>query len=103
MSSVGVKLVVIHYYPVITTLNQVIKILAYVAIGVFLASSLAYRMFGIEILHSFLVIYFVCMETANQTETYMHFSFFRPINLNLMENRNNFYSPSTAFSYQIQD
>ena len=101
MSSVGVKLIVVRYYPIITTINQIIEILSYVVIGVFLASSLAYKMFGVEILHSFLVIYFVCLETANKTEPYMHFTSFKPINLSFMEDRENFYSPSTAYNYQM--
>lgn len=75
--------------------------LAYVVIGLFLASSLAYRMIGVEIVHSLLVIYFVCLETANLTEPYMLFSSFKPINLNFMEYFSIFYSPSTAFNYQI--
>lgn len=101
MTSVGSKLVVIKNYPAIETINQIIKMLAYVVIGVFLVSSIAYRMIGVEILHSFLIIYFVSLQTVNQTEPYMLFTSFKPINLNLMEKSNNFYSPSTAFSYQI--
>ena len=101
MSSVGVKLIVVRYYPIITKISQIIKILSYVVIGVYLASSLAYKMFRVEILHSFLVIYFVCLETANKTEPYMHFTSFKPINLSFMEDRVNFYSPSTAYNYQI--
>lgn len=67
MSSAGVRLVVVHYYPTITTISRIIKILSYIVLGVFLTSSLAYKMFGIEILHSFLIIYFVCLQTKYQT------------------------------------
>lgn len=101
MSSVGAKLVVVRYYPVITIINQTIQVLSYVVIGVFLFSSLAYKMFGVEVIHSFLVFYFVCLQTVNQTEPYMHFASFKSINLGFMSNRENFYSPSTAWNYKM--
>lgn len=47
MSSVGSKLVVLYNYPTITLLSQIIKILSYVVIVVFLGSSLAYKMIGV--------------------------------------------------------
>lgn len=102
MASVGSKLVVIKNYPTLASYNQIIQMLAYITLGVFLGSSLAYRMIGVEILHSFLVIYFVCMETADQTEPYMLFGSFKPINLNFIKQSSNFYSPNTAFNYQLE-
>lgn len=90
MTSAGSKLLVIKNYPAILTINQIITILAYVVIGVFLVSSLAYRMIGVEILHSFLVIYFVFLETASKSEAYMVFTNLKPINLNLIEHSNEF-------------
>ena len=102
MSSVGSKLVVIKNYPTLALYNQVIQMLAYVVLGVFLASSFAYKMIGVEMLHSLLVIYFVCMETADQTEPYMLFSSFKPVNLNFIKQSSNFYSPNTAYNYQIE-
>lgn len=102
MSSVGSKLVVIKNYSTIVTINQVIKILAYVVIATLVAASLSYKMIGVELLHSFLVVYFVCLETSHPTELYMLFKSFQPVNLNFMQNSNNFYSPSTAFTYNME-
>lgn len=102
MKSSGVKLIVVRNYATLVTLNEIIMVLAYVVIGVYVAASIAYKMIGVEALHSFLIFYFVCLETINQTEPYMLFTSFKPININFVKYLN-FYEQNFGHYYLMKE
>lgn len=102
MKSSGVKLIVVRNYATLANINRIIKILSYVVIGVFVVASMAYKMIGVEALHSCLIFYFVCLETMYQTEPYMLFKSFKLVNISFMKYFN-FYSQNFGYGYQMEE
>lgn len=102
MASSNKKLVVVHSYSMITTLKKAIEVLSLVALAVFAVASFAYRMMAVELLHSFLLVYLLCLETSNPSEPFLVFKNLRLLALNF-EAAGNYYSQGSALSYSFQD
>ena len=102
MVSSNEKLIVIRSYSMIASLKKAIEVLALVALVVFAVASVAYRMIAVEMLHSFLLVYFICLETSNPTEPFLVFKNLRILALNF-EAAGNYYSQGSALSYSFQN
>lgn len=103
MVSRGAKLIIYRKYPEIMKIRLYLEIISFIILAIFFASNFTHKMIGLETMHSFQVIYFICILEKNRTEPYILFRFLTYVNLNFSfynNNANNYYSKLSPIDYR---
>jgi hypothetical protein len=106
MISSNMKLIVSNTGSKKDMLDSAIGILSLAALILFILSSIFHRMMGVELLHSFQLIYFVSELSPIQTEVYSSFTKLASVNLNLkyfINKQRNYYCENCFNSFSLDN